>query len=111
MHNEITTDIIRSSEEDNLVLYLKNSYNDAVRNGDDLNATSWGDEYGILISAYDAKLIVDTIEQSNRNAQPNKQLKSLLRIAYLWGRDYGEGKSEKGFNDLLDTPSMKEALS
>ena len=39
-----------------------------------------------------------------------QELKSMLRIAFLWGRDYGEGRSERNFNDLLNTSTIKQAL-
>jgi hypothetical protein len=40
----------------------------------------------------------------------NEKLTELLKIAYRWGRDNGEGRSEKNFNDLLDTKAVNEAL-
>jgi hypothetical protein len=39
-----------------------------------------------------------------------EKLTELLKIAYRWGRDNGEGRSEKNFNDLLDTKAVNEAL-
>lgn len=39
-----------------------------------------------------------------------QELKSMLRIAFLWGRDYGEGRSDKNFNDLLNTSTIKQAI-
>lgn len=32
---------------------------------------------------------------------------NLLKAAYLWGRDNGQGKSDKNFNDFLQTPVAK----
>jgi hypothetical protein len=40
----------------------------------------------------------------------NKKLTELLRIAYRWGRDNGQGTSEKNFNDLLHTEAISQAL-
>jgi hypothetical protein len=39
-----------------------------------------------------------------------EQLIELLKISYRWGRDNGEGRSEKNFNDLLATKAVNEAL-
>ena len=39
-----------------------------------------------------------------------EKLTELLKIAYRWGRDNGEGRSEKNFNDLLNTNAVNEAL-
>ena len=39
----------------------------------------------------------------------NKQIE-LLRIAYRWGRDNGSNRSEKNFNDLLETEAIKKSL-
>ena len=40
----------------------------------------------------------------------NEKLIELLRIAYRWGRDNGEGRSEKNFNDLLQTEAINQVL-
>jgi hypothetical protein len=40
----------------------------------------------------------------------NEKLTELLKIAYRWGRDNGEGRSEKNFNDLLQTEAINQAL-
>jgi hypothetical protein len=40
----------------------------------------------------------------------NDKLTELLKIAYRWGRDNGEGRSEKNFNDLLQTEAISQAL-
>jgi hypothetical protein len=39
-----------------------------------------------------------------------EQLIELLRISYRWGRDNGESRSGKNFNDLLNTKAVEEAL-
>jgi len=39
-----------------------------------------------------------------------KEIKKLLKQAYLWGRDNGEGRSDKNFNDFLTKPSVRAAL-
>ena len=39
-----------------------------------------------------------------------KTLTELLRIAYRYGRDNGEGMSEKNFNDLLQVEAINQAL-
>lgn len=41
----------------------------------------------------------------------NQKLTELLRIAYHWGRDNGSNRSEKNFNDLLQTEAINQALS
>lgn len=40
----------------------------------------------------------------------NEKLKELLKIAYRWGRDNGSNRSEKNFNDLLQTEAISQAL-
>lgn len=40
----------------------------------------------------------------------NEKLTELLKIAYRWGRDNGSNRSEKNFNDLLQTKAISEAL-
>ena len=40
----------------------------------------------------------------------NEKLTELLKIAYRWGRNNGEGRSEKNFNDLLQTEAISQAL-
>lgn len=45
-----------------LINYLKIWYKNAVENNDDMNAKSWGYEEGILITANEAKLIIDEWE-------------------------------------------------
>ncbi len=40
-----------------------------------------------------------------------QKLKKLLRHAYQWGRDNGSNRSEKNFNDFLQTEAVKQALS
>jgi hypothetical protein len=39
------------------------------------------------------------------------KLKELLRQAYRWGVDNGSGRSEKNFNDFLQTSAVEEALN
>ncbi len=39
-----------------------------------------------------------------------EELKKLLYFAYLWGRDNGEGRSEKNFNDFLQTSAISKEL-
>ena len=39
-----------------------------------------------------------------------QELTELLRIAYQWGRDYGANRSDKNFNDLLQTEAISQAL-
>jgi tRNA G10 N-methylase Trm11 len=34
----------------------------------------------------------------------------ILKQAYLWGRDNGEGRSEKNFNDFLETSTFKDFI-
>lgn len=41
----------------------------------------------------------------------DKKLTELLRQAYHWGRDNGSNRSEKNFNDLLQTEAINQALS
>ena len=41
----------------------------------------------------------------------NEKLTELLKIAYRWGRDNGSNRSEKNFNDLLQTEAINQALS
>ena len=41
----------------------------------------------------------------------NEKLTELLKIAYRWGRDNGSNRSEKNFNDLLQTEAISQALS
>lgn len=36
----------------------------------------------------------------------NEKLTELLKIAYRWGRDNGSNRSEKNFNDLLQTKAL-----
>ena len=45
-----------------LINYLKIWYKNAIDNNDDMNAKSWGYEEGILITANEAKLIIDEWE-------------------------------------------------
>lgn len=40
----------------------------------------------------------------------NEKLTELLKIAYRWGRDNGSNRSEKNFNDLLQTEAISQAL-
>lgn len=40
----------------------------------------------------------------------NEKLTELLKIAYRWGRDNGSNRSEKNFNDLLETEAISQAL-
>lgn len=40
----------------------------------------------------------------------NEKLTELLKIAYRWGRDNGLNRSEKNFNDLLQTEAISQAL-
>src|SRR5690606_8257132 len=37
-------------------------------------------------------------------------LTELLKIAYRWGRDNGSNRSDKNFNDLLQTEAINQAL-
>ena len=39
-----------------------------------------------------------------------RTIKSALRAAYCWGRDNGEGRSDKNFNDFLEKDSIVELL-
>lgn len=39
-----------------------------------------------------------------------EKLIEILRIAYRWGRDNGNNRSDKNFNDLLCKPVIKELL-
>ena len=39
-----------------------------------------------------------------------RKLTELLRHAYHWGRDNGSNRSEKNFNDFLQTEVVKQAL-
>ena len=39
-----------------------------------------------------------------------EKLTELLKIAYRWGRDNGSNRSEKNFNDLLQTEAISQAL-
>lgn len=38
-------------------------------------------------------------------------IKEVLRLAYQFGKDNGENRSEKNFNDFLETSGAKEVLS
>lgn len=40
-----------------------------------------------------------------------QKLTELLRHAYHWGRDNGSNRSEKNFNDFLQTEAAQQALS
>jgi len=40
-----------------------------------------------------------------------EDIETLVKLAYLWGRDNGEGRSEKNFNDLKETSLYKKILS
>lgn len=40
-----------------------------------------------------------------------QKLTELLRHAYHWGRDNGSNRSEKNFNDFLQTEAVQQALS
>lgn len=40
-----------------------------------------------------------------------QKLTELLRHAYQWGRDNGSKRSEKNFNDFLQTEAVQQALS
>ena len=40
-----------------------------------------------------------------------QKLTKLLRHAYQWGRDNGSNRSEKNFNDFLQTEAVQQALS
>ncbi len=40
-----------------------------------------------------------------------EEITELLKIAYRWGRDNGSNRSEKNFNDLLQTEAINQALS
>lgn len=40
----------------------------------------------------------------------NVKLTEFLRIAYRWGIDNGSNRSEKNFNDLLQTEAISQAL-
>lgn len=40
-----------------------------------------------------------------------QKLTELLRHAYDWGRDNGSNRSEKNFNDFLQTKAVQQALS
>lgn len=40
-----------------------------------------------------------------------QKLTELLRHAYQWGRDNGSNRSEKNFNDFLQTEAVQQALS
>ena len=46
----------------------------------------------------------------NLNIMTNEKLTELLKIAYRWGRDNGSNRSEKNFNDLLQTEAISKAL-
>lgn len=37
-----------------------------------------------------------------------ERFRVALHAAYLWGRDNGEGRSEKNFNDFMVTSLVKE---
>ena len=41
----------------------------------------------------------------------SEEIKEVLKLAYLWGRDNGEGRSEKNFNDMLETSWAKKLLN
>lgn len=38
-------------------------------------------------------------------------IRTILRTAYQFGRDNGEGRSEKNFNDFMETSGAQELLS
>ena len=40
----------------------------------------------------------------------NEKLTELLKIAYRWGRENGSNRSDKNFNDLLQTEAISQAL-
>lgn len=40
-----------------------------------------------------------------------QKLTELLRHAYHWGRDNGSNRSERNFNDFLQTEAVQQALS
>ena len=56
------------------------------------------------------RVCVGRFINENFNTMTKEKLTQLLKIAYRWGRDNGEGRSEKNFNDLLDTKAVNEAL-
>ena len=39
-----------------------------------------------------------------------KEFRAVLRAAYLLGRDNGEGRSDKNFNDFMETSLVKEKI-
>lgn len=41
----------------------------------------------------------------------SEKLKELLKQAYRWGVDNGSLRSEKNFNDFLETSAVKQALT
>lgn len=40
----------------------------------------------------------------------NEKLTELLKIAYRWGLNNGSNRSEKNFNDLLQTEAISQTL-
>ena len=40
-----------------------------------------------------------------------ERMTTLLRAAYHWGRDNGFGRSEKNFNDFVNTSSVQQTLA
>lgn len=37
-------------------------------------------------------------------------IEKIVKLAYLWGRDNGERKSEKNFNDFKETSAYKKLM-
>jgi len=50
-------------------------------------------------------------EDSQQPEQKGTEMGKLLKAAYRWGRDNGEGRSEKNLNDFMQTSLVKSHLT
>lgn len=62
----------------------------------DPNESSFRNRTGALLNANEAKLILSVLSANNK-------LTDTLKHAYEWGRANGSNRSEKNFNDFIET--------
>ena len=55
-------------------------------------------------------LLNKVIDESKQHVINKEKLIELLKIAYRWGLDNGSNRSDKNFNDLLQTSSIRQSL-
>lgn len=95
--------------------YLKDCYIVVNEKDKESQKPLFTDADGVVTARLEGYAIIPMEEYKSlkfpsRERKEESELKKLLKKAYRWGRDNGEGRSEKNFNHLLETKEVSEFL-